>query len=172
MQHQYKIESTTAIDLESVYELFDHSIVYQEAKGYPTWRNYDKDALIKDIENKNQYKIIVDSQIAIVFSVRYDDRVIWREMDKGDSMYLHRIVVNPTFKGQKLFGQVLSWSMAHAKEKGLRFIRMDTWADNPNIISYYESFGFKFIGNYTTPNSSELPLHNRNLAVTLLELAL
>jgi len=46
---------------------------------------------------------------------------------------------------------------------------MDTWAANPTIIDYYKSFGFAFIENYTTPNSEELPVHNRNLALTLLE---
>jgi hypothetical protein len=46
---------------------------------------------------------------------------------------------------------------------------MDTWSDNPTIISYYKNFGFELIENYTTPNSPELPVHNRNLSLTLLE---
>lgn len=172
MTSQYLIENTTTADLEFVYQLFDHSIKYQEAKGYPVWKNYDKDALVKDVENKNQYKIIIGSQIGIVFSVRYADKIIWREMDKGDSMYLHRIVVNPAFKGKKLFGEILSWCIKHAKEKKLIYLRMDTWANNPTIIDYYSSFGFKFVHNYTTPDTEELPLHNRNLALALLEMKL
>jgi ribosomal protein S18 acetylase RimI-like enzyme len=170
MRGQYKIENTTPTDLEFIYELFDHSIKYQEKNGYPAWRGYDKGALIRDVENKNQYKIILDSQIGIVFSVCYADNVIWREKEKGDSIYLHRIVVNPSCKGQKLFGLVLDWTLEHAKQKGLCFVRMDTWADNPKIIDYYKSFGFTFMGNYTTPDSVELPSHNRNLAMALLEL--
>jgi hypothetical protein len=47
---------------------------------------------------------------------------------------------------------------------------MDTWADNTNIIDYYKGFGFTFIGNYLTPDSLELPAHNRLLAVALLEI--
>ena len=87
--------------LKKIFELFDDSITYQEKNGYPVWRNYDKDAIVKDIENKNQYKVVVDSKTTIVFSVRYTDKVIWRDLDKGDSIYLHRIVVNPKFKGQQ-----------------------------------------------------------------------
>lgn len=172
MTSQHKIENTTFSDLEFIYKLFDHSIQYQERNGYPVWRNYDKGALIKDVENKNQYKIIIDSQIGIVYSVCYADQVIWRGKEKGDSIYLHRIVVNPAFKGQKLFGLILGWAIEHSKQKGLKFIRMDTWADNPIIIDYYKGFGFTFIGNYTTPDSLELPSHNRNLALALLELQL
>jgi GNAT superfamily N-acetyltransferase len=169
---KYKIENTTPKDLEVIYGLFDQSIIYQERKGYPVWRDYDKSALINDAENKNQYKIVMDGQIGIAFSVGYTDKIIWREKEKGDSIYLHRIVVNPLFKGLKLFGLILDWAVGHARQRGLCFIRMDTWADNPTIIDYYKTFGFTLTGKFTTPESSELPSHNRNLALALLELKL
>ncbi len=160
---------TDITDLPLIFELFEHSIQYQEKKGYPVWRNYDKNAIIKDIETGNHYKVVVDSSIAIVFSVRYTDKIIWRDLDTGNSIYLHRIVVNPAFKGQRLFGTILEWAIEHSKQKKLSSIRMDTWAANPTIIEYYKSFGFEFIENFTTPDSEELPIHNRNLALTLLE---
>ncbi|HET9429605.1 MAG TPA: GNAT family N-acetyltransferase [Chitinophagaceae bacterium] len=164
-----EVTNTEMGDLNQIFELFEHSIDYQEKKGYPVWRNYDKNAIIKDIEDRNQYKLVINSKTAIVFSVRYSDRVIWRDLDKGSSIYLHRIVVNPDFKGQKLFGKILDWVIEHSRQKGLSSIRMDTWAANPTIIDYYRSFGFVFVENYTTPDSSELPVHNRDLALTLLE---
>ncbi len=166
------VENTTMADLESVYEFFDQSIRYQEAKGYNVWRNYDKGALVKDVETGNQYKITVNGQMAMVFSVGYADTVIWREMEKGESVYLHRIVVNPRFKGQKLFGAIATWTAAHARQKGLRSVRMDTWGDNPGIIKYYQEFGFQFVENFTTPDTPELPVHNRNLKLALLEMKL
>lgn len=169
MANNYEIRNTEMEDLPFIYELFEHSIVYQEKKGSPVWRNYDRNAIVRDIENKNQYKIIMDSTIAMVFSVAYRDQVIWRELDKGESIYLHRIVINPEFKGQKLFGLVVDWSLNHVNDKGLRSIRMDTWAANSTIINYYKGFGFVVVENYTTPNTAELPVHNRNLALTLLE---
>jgi GNAT superfamily N-acetyltransferase len=165
----YEVISTALADLPQIFELFDHSIHYQEKKGYPVWRNYDKNAIIKDIADKNQYKVIIDSKMAIVFSVRYSDKIIWREMDKGNSIYLHRIVVNPEFKGQKLFGTILAWTIQQARRRELDSIRMDTWAANPNIIEYYKGFGFAFIENFVTPDTDELPVHNRKLALTLLE---
>lgn len=172
MVDQYEVKNTETSDLGLIFELFEQSINYQEKKGYPVWRNYDRNAIIKDIENKNQYKLIIDSKTAIVFSVSYADKIIWRELDKGGSIYLHRIVVNSELKGQKLFGKILEWAISHCKQKGLNYIRMDTWASNPTIIEYYKTFGFNIIENYTTPDSTELPVHNRNLALTLLEYTL
>ncbi len=172
MTAELQIENTVPADLEFVYSLFDHSISYQEKKGAPVWRGYDKGALVKDIRDGHQYKIVIQSQIAIVFSVCYADAVIWREMETGTSVYLHRIVVNPAFKGQKLFGKILGWTLEHARQRGLATVRMDTWDNNPSLIDYYKSFGFTFIGSYVTPNSPKLPAHNRNLPIVLLEIKL
>ena len=169
MNRLHQIENTTHRDLTFVYELFDQSIVYQEEKGYPVWKNYDRNALIKDVDNKRQYKINIDGLIAMVFSVCYSDKILWREMERGDSIYLHRIVVNPKFKGQRLFGVILEWAISHAKNKGIKFIRMDTWANDRNIIDYYKGFGFYFIEDFNTPDIPELPVHNRNIPLALLE---
>ena len=172
MTQPYKVENTTTADLGFVYQLFDSSITYQEERGYPTWRGYDKTALMLDVSNKNQYRIVIDSQIAIVFSVCYSDPIIWGERENNDSVYLHRIVINPVFKGQKLFGKILDWAIEHTRQKGRHFVRMDTWANNPNIIEYYKTFGFTFLDSIVTPDVAELPSHNRNIALALLELKL
>jgi ribosomal protein S18 acetylase RimI-like enzyme len=169
MNRALTIENTTTADLPFVYELFDLSIIYQEKKGYPVWKNYDKSTLVKDVNNKNQYKIVINEQIAMVYSVCYSDKILWRQMENGDAIYLHRIVVNPKFKGQRLFGHILEWSVQHAKSKHLKFIRMDTWADDGNIINYYKGFGFTFIEDFNTPDIPELPVHNRNIPLALLE---
>jgi len=166
---QVHIKNTTQSDLPDVYHFFERSITYQEARGYPVWRNYDKQTIMKDISAGNQYKLVVGSTTAMVFSVCYKDAIIWRERDIGNSLYLHRIVVNPDFKGQRLFGEILKWSITHCLQKGMKNVRMDTWAENPTIIEYYKGFGFKNVGNYVTPDSVELPVHNRRLALTLLE---
>ena len=169
MDHTYKIENTTSADLQVVYDLFELSIIYQEKKGYPVWKNYDKSALVNDVNNKNQYKIVIDEQISMVYSVCYSDKILWRQMENGDAIYLHRIVVNPQFKGKRMFGIILEWAIQHAKSKGFKFIRMDTWADDPNIINYYKGFGFYFIEDFNTPDIPELPVHNRNIPLALLE---
>ena len=164
-----KVSNTVPADLSTIYELFEASIEYQEKNGVPVWRNYDRNAIVQDIEEKTQFKIEIDNMLAIVFSIRYSDKIIWRHLDNGDAVYLHRIVVNPLFKGKRLFGNVLNWAIDHAREKKLSAVRMDTWANNPNIIQYYKSFGFTFVEDYTTPDTIELPIHNRKLPLTLLE---
>ncbi len=165
-----QIVNTTLADQDDVFLFFEHSISYQEKNGYVSWRNYDRQAVIQDILQQRQYKIVVDGVTAMVFSVCFTDRLIWRHFDRGDSIFLHRIVVNPLFKGRRLFGVIVEWATAVARERKLSFVRMDTWAKNPAIISYYETFGFTLVEFFTTPNADELPAHNRNLDLALLQL--
>lgn len=172
MDINHKISNTEPSDLKFIYKLFEEAISYMKKKNYIGWTTYDKNYLKTDLENKNQFKITIDKEILIVFSICYKDPLIWREMENGDAVYLHRIVVNPLFKGQKQFVKILNWIKEVAIQKGLKYIRMDTWANNPNIIEYYKSYGFTHIENYITPNTMELPDQHRNLKVALLQMQL
>lgn len=169
---KHEIINTTTKDLNFIYTLFEEAITYIKKNNYVGWTTYDKNFIMQDIDKKLQFKIINGNEILCLFSICFSDHLIWREMEKGDAIYLHRIVVNPKFKGQKQFEKILNWIILFAKEKELKYIRMDTWAENSNIIAYYKSFGFQFLENYTTPNTTELPDQHRNLNVALLEMKL
>lgn len=77
--------------------------------------------------------------------------------------------MNPKYKGHKQFEKILNWSIDFAKNANIRFIRMDTWAHNSNILDYYKSYGFKFLENFKTPDTIELAIQNKNIEVALLE---
>ncbi|MBX2917003.1 MAG: GNAT family N-acetyltransferase [Cyclobacteriaceae bacterium] len=167
---QNEIINATVKDLPIIYQLFEEAIHFQRKNNYVGWNSYDKDFIKADINNGLLYKITRNEDILGIFSICYSDELIWRENENSDAIYLHRIVLNQRFKGEKIFQKILDWSILLAKEKKLKSIRMDTWADNEKIISYYKSYGFKFIENYTTPATEDLPIQHRNLRVALLQL--
>lgn len=168
----FKIVNTTKGDLHKILWLFEQALGLQGKNGYKVWSSIDKAAVEKDIENGLQYKIVRDADILCIFSIQHNDPFIWRDRDQNDAIYLHRIVANQNFKGQRQFENVLNWAKSFARQKNLKFVRMDTWADNEKIIDYYKTFGFEFIEYYKTADIPELPAQNRNLNVALLEMAL
>ena len=168
----FEIVNTTQEDLDDILWLFGQAINLQGKNGYKVWDSIDRAALEKEIEKGLHYKIVHENDILCIFSVQYKDPFIWRDKDQGDALYLHRIVVNPSFKGQRQFEKVLNWAKIIARLQHFKFIRMDTWADNEKIINYYMSFGFEFVEYYKTINTPELPVQNRELSVVLLELKL
>lgn len=168
-QLDFRIIETELEDLPFIYGLFDQAIVYQKAKGFPVWPSYDRAGLREDIQLERQFKVIQEEDIACIFTITLKDEIVWRERDRGDALYLHRVVVNPVFKGNRLFGHIMDWAIRKAQELDLVFLRMDTWGDNPNLISYYQEFGFQIIEYWQTPNSKALPIQQRGNKVVLLE---
>lgn len=167
-----RIVNSTTEDLSAIFRLFDQTMEFYGKNGYKVWNHIDKTLLAIEIENGRHYKILNMNEILGVFSVQFNDPFIWRDRDHNDAIYLHRIVVNPKFKGQKQFEKILNWAKQLAVQRDFKYIRIDTWADNNKLIDYYKSFGFEFIENFKTTNAIELPTQNRNLNVALLEMKL
>lgn len=165
-----EIRNTTADDRSMVRWLFKEAMTLQGVRGHKVWSVLDHEGLERDLQNGLQYKMVEGDAIMGVFSIQYSDPYIWGDRDRDDAVYLHRIVVHPRSKGQRLFEKVLDWAMAHALEHGRAFVRMDTWADNAKIIAYYQFFGFELVGHHRTDDNPELPVQNRNLEVALLEM--
>ena len=170
MNHQ--IINATTDDLPVIYQLFEEAILFQKRNNYTGWNSYDKGFIQADIGNGLLYKMVSNDTIICIFSICHRDALIWRQKEKGDAIYLHRIVLNQQFKGEKVFRKVLEWTIQFAHKRNLKFIRIDTWAENEKIIAYYKSHGFLFIENYTTNDTANLPVQHRNLNVALLELCI
>lgn len=163
------IIQATADDLNRIYYLFDEAIKFQKVKNYVGWKNYDKEFIKADVSRGLLFKVVNNNDILGIFCICYTDKLIWRHREQNDALYLHRIVLNRNFQGLKIFDIILSWSRVYAQFHERRFIRMDTWAENEKLINYYKSYGFRFVENYTTEDTADLPEQHRNLNVALLE---
>ena len=168
----FEITHTSTQDTELISWLFEQAMQLQGQNGYYVWKTLDTEALRREIEHGSQYKVVRGTDILCVFSIQYTDPFIWRERDQHDAVYLHRIVTNPLFKGQRQFEKVLNWTRHLAQRHGRHFIRMDTWAINEKLLAYYASFGFEVVERYLTPDIPELLLQNRGLDLALLQLTL
>lgn len=163
------VEPAVAGDLPLVYWLFEKAIAYQKESGFIGWQTYDKDYLKGDVEKKLLYKVGKGLDLVCIFCVCYTDALIWRQKEKGDAVYLHRVVVHPEHRGGRHFEKVLFWAAAHTRQQKRKYVRIDTWANNAKLIQYYAGYGFQFLEDYTTPDDPKLPDQHRNLKVALLQ---
>lgn len=159
----------TSIDLEYVLELFEKAIQYQKENNYIGWQSMDKEFIETDIHKGLLYKVVSEEKILGIFCVCFVDKLIWRDKENGNAIYLHRIVLNREYAGAKVFKTILHWAINYSKVNNLNYVRMDTWAENSKLIDYYKKYGFRFIENYTTADTKDLPAQHRNLTVALLE---
>lgn len=154
-----QITNSDIKDLDTIFQFFDAAITYQKKNGYQLWPQFNKAMIETEIKEKRHWKIKDRDQIFCVFSVMYNDPVIWGEMDKDPSVYLHRIAVNPEFKGKGMVKIIKDWAIQHAKENNKKYLRMDTWGNNETIRNYYIKCGFNYIGQQQLKKTEGLPEH-------------
>jgi len=167
-----QIQNSTIQDIETAFSLYRAAVDYQRINGYNLWPEFERGLIEKEILENRHYKIIDGNDIACMFSVVYNDPIIWEEKDREPSVYLHRIATNPTFKGKGLMHMIKKWAAEHARQNGKKFIRMDTWGDNEKLKAYYVNCGFTYLGQKSLPQPNPLPQHYWGTTLSLFEIAL
>lgn len=158
-------------DLDQIFELFDQAILYQQKNGYNLWPRFERRFIENEINEKRHWKILHENSLVAVFSVLYSDPVIWAERDKEPSVYLHRIAVNPVFKGNKVMEVIKRWALEHARVNHKKYLRMDTWGTNETLKNYYIHCGFNYIGQQYIKNPDGEDMHYGGPVLSLFELA-
>ena len=157
-------------DIPALYELYDLAIAYHKERSLRHWGTFDQELLEREIAEKRQWKILEDGRIACIFMIAYDDPYIWKEKNIDPAIYIHRIVTHPDFRGRQYMNKIVDWARKHAIEKEKKFIRMDTWGDNPKLNDYYIGCGFKLLGIVTPESTEDLPKHYSCISLSLLEM--
>jgi GNAT superfamily N-acetyltransferase len=167
---ELKITNSIPADLPFIFQLFDSAIEYQRKNGYQLWPRFSEQLIETEIKENRHWKIMEGETISCIFSVMYNDPVIWGEKDKDPAVYLHRITINPSYKGRNMMSLIKSWAIEHAREKGKKYLRMDTWGRNENLRNYYIRSGFSYIGQQYLKETEGLPSHYGGNELSLFEI--
>jgi RimJ/RimL family protein N-acetyltransferase len=141
-------------------------------KGAVLWPEFEQELIEMEIAENRQWKILINNQIACVWTTTFSDPQIWEERDEEPAVYIHRISTNPIFRGQNLVGEIVNWSKKYARENAKKYIRMDTVGENKGLINYYQKCGFEFLGLKKLKNTAGLPAHYSRDAVSLFQISL
>lgn len=159
-------------DLDIIYRLYDKAIEFQKKVSDKSWQPFEREFIETEIAEKRHWKILIDDEIACIFSIAFSDPLIWKERDANPAIYIHRIAVNPDFRGQKFVPRIVEWAREFAKARGRKFVRMDTWGDNQKLVDYYTGCGFEFLGTVTADEIEKLPKHYEGITLSLFEMKL
>ncbi len=165
-----RIVTSTKADVDTIFMLYDEAVAYQKTKFDKHWLAFDRAMVIKEIEEKRQWKIMEGDDVACIFAITYEDPFIWHEYEDEPAIYIHRIVTSPLYHGRQYVKDIIIWAREHAIALDKKYIRMDTWGDNQKLIDYYVACGFKFLGTVTPIATGELPKHYSAIFLSLFEI--
>ncbi len=164
------VVNSTRDDIPVIFDLYDEAVKFQKTVFNKHWQGFEQDLIEQEVAENRQWKIVIDGQIACIFAITFNDPLIWKEKDRDPSIYIHRIVTNPRFRGSAFVKEIVKWSKEYAKSLGKRYIRMDTWGDNEKLREYYVSCGFEYLGITVMENTAGLPKHYEGLSLSLFEI--
>jgi ribosomal protein S18 acetylase RimI-like enzyme len=112
-----------------------------------------------EVAENRQWKIVIDDQVACIFALTFNDVIFWKEKDLQPSIYIHRIVTNPKFRGIGFVNIIIDWAKTYCQTNGKEYIRLDTWSDNLKLMAYYVGCGFEHVDTIDLDNTEGLPIH-------------
>jgi ribosomal protein S18 acetylase RimI-like enzyme len=153
------ISQCTLADVDAILEMYDAATALQSSKNVVAWPTFTRGFIENEVRLGKQYKLVVNNEIASNWSVFYEDKEIWGEKDKGDSIYIHRICTHPKHRGNNYMKVIIDWCRQHAISLGKDYVRLDTLGYNTRLIALYQSVGFDFLGMLKLENVEGLPDH-------------
>ncbi len=134
------------------------------------WPEFDRKLIEQELEERRQWKMVVDQCIGCVWATTFDDPDIWEERNEDPAVYIHRIATNPHFRGKNLVQYIVNWAIEYAIANNKDFVRLDTVGENKGLIEHYTKCGFDFLGLKKLCNTADLPAHYHNATVSLFEI--
>ena len=162
----------TLNDLDEIFRLYEQAIDFQKTKTSNVWLGFSREMVINEIKERRKWKIVMGNKVACVFTTIFSDPIIWKEKNVDPSIYIHRISTNAEFRGQGFVKAIVNWCKANAPETGIKYIRLDTAANNPGLVNYYQKCGFTYLGDTYVDESDDLPAHYQNASFALFEIKL
>ena len=163
------VEPARPDHLAAVKAAYSDARAIQRERGGVLWPEFSDAAILAEIATGHLLRVLEGDTLVGVFSVAYEDPAIWGEHERGAHIYLHRIARAATYSGRGLLDAVLTWARARCRALGRAGLRMDTWASNAALITYYGRQGFQLVGRRRIAADPRLPAHYHGIEVALLE---
>ena len=104
------IQNSTIQDIDMIFDLYDAAIAFQKKVFYKAWEGFERDLIKLEIAENRQWKIMIDGEIACIFATTLSDEAIWGKKNAQPSIFIHRIVTNPMFKGNNFVLRIIDWA--------------------------------------------------------------
>ena len=167
---QIRLSQTHEIPI--VFKIYNEAIAYQKAVNGKAWKGFEIELVELEIAEKRHYVITEDEEIACTFVLAFTDELIWKEANADAAVYIHRIAVNPKFRGKSYVKTIVTWLKENAEAWKFNFIRLDTESGNERINNYYLRCGFVYKGATKIDWEAGLPAHYKDAELSLFEIEL
>ena len=159
-----KVELKDALNF---FKLASQSLTKKQVSQWNYWVDPPEEKIkwVKEGFDKGEFFFVYDAagnKIAM-FRLLDSDTLYWDEKGNDKSVrYVHSLVVPPAYSGFGIGKKVMLKIIKNLGSEGIQKFRLDCDGSNTKLCTYYESYGFKKVGEkitkYATNNLYELSL--------------
>jgi GNAT superfamily N-acetyltransferase len=144
-------------DIEVIAALWTRSADWLRSRGSDQWQYpVRRDNIARAIDQRTCWLAELDANPIATITV--DERAtpeFWYPSDDpDDALYVHRMVVDDSFRGRELGSALLDWAGRRTSAMQRRWLRLDAWRTNTQLHDYYLSRGFELVRLVDHPSGS------------------
>lgn len=146
-----QIRLATKDDLPSLMALVRRVVPLMRATGNLQWdETYPNETVFqRDIDLDQLWVSVVDSNIAAVAAVTMDQEADYTQVGwniEEPAIVVHRLAVDPAFRGQGAAGALMQKAEEVAVERGITVLRVDTNTQNEATQRLFPKLGYALAG--------------------------
>jgi ribosomal protein S18 acetylase RimI-like enzyme len=149
-------------EIDDLYAIYNEVFDWLKAKGVRQWLVRKSRDYFDEFRRGDQlYGLFAGDTLAVFAALVPDKEPHWAgEADIANGTWVHRLTLNPRFRGRGLGAIMVRHLVARAQEDGASHIGLDAIDVNGIMPAYYERLGFRrrkeaFV---TYPNGNRFPV--------------
>ena len=158
------IRKATVLDLNSIMQITKacakqmiNQQIFQWNEHYP-----NRNAFKNDVQRGELY-VYMQNNICmgciVITTIKDVEYVPIEWLTKDKNIYIHRLAVHPKYQGKGIAQQMMTFAENFAKINGYFSVRLDTFSQNKRNQKFYETRGYKRLGNIYFPKQSKHPFY-------------
>ena len=148
VRRELRVRAATSADLTAVTSLLEQASAWLRKRGSDQWQYPPRhDRIAQNVAAGECYLVEDDGvPIATITLDNFADPDFWTAAEAAEpSLYVHRMAVRRDASGVELGSAMLDWASQQAKNRGLKWLRLDAWRDNSDLIAFYSTRGFQHL---------------------------
>jgi ribosomal protein S18 acetylase RimI-like enzyme len=137
-------------DAETLVTLFDGAARWMGSNGIDQWKPGDKSAdhfLLRMKEGEVWFAETAAGRVAGAYELWWDDVEAWG-VQPPVAGYVHRLMVDREAAVTGTGGALLAHAVGRISRAGRPLVRLDCVTSNARLRAYYESAGFRTVGEF------------------------
>ena len=135
------IIALSEIGRQTFFETFSESNTEENMKHYLE-QKFSADRLMSELKNSDSAFYFIKNAGRIIGYLKINTGAAQTETNNDHAMEIERIYVLKEFHGRKAGQLLYNKAIQIAKEKGVDYVWLGVWEENPRAIKFYQKNGF------------------------------